>query len=89
MESLKKVEDVVYDMNKTAEALMYKIWALKELRDTTWRDRFIKPSFVEVSSNPVVGWVTVETPEVKPHPSGREGGHMYIKELTELRKRLG
>jgi hypothetical protein len=33
MESLKKVEDVVYNMNKTAEALMYKIWALRELRD--------------------------------------------------------
>ena len=33
MESLKKVEDVVYEMNKTAETLMYKIWALKELRD--------------------------------------------------------
>jgi hypothetical protein len=33
MESLKKVEDVVYDMYKTTEALMYKIQALKELRD--------------------------------------------------------
>ena len=33
MESLKKVEDVAYNMYKTAEALMYKIWALRELRD--------------------------------------------------------
>jgi len=30
MESLEKVEDIVYEMNKTAEALKYKIWALKE-----------------------------------------------------------
>ena len=38
-------------------------------------DRFIKPSFTELFSNPVVGGVTAETPRVKPRPKGREGGH--------------
>ena len=63
MESLKKVEDVVYDMNKTAEALMYKIWALKELRDVV----------DEMELTELLKRVL----------------DMYIKELTELRKRLG
>ena len=63
MESLKKVEDVVYDMNKTAEALMYKIWALRELRDVV-----DEKEFTEILKRVL---------------------DMYIKELTELRKRLG
>jgi len=33
MESLKKVEDVVYNMNKTAEALDMYIRQLEELRE--------------------------------------------------------
>ena len=63
MESLRKVEDVVYDMNKTAEALMYKIWALKELGDVADEK---------------------ELTELL-----RRVLDMYIKELTELRKKLG
>jgi len=63
MESLKKVEDVVYDMNKTAEALMYKIWALKELRDVV-----DEKELTELLKRVL---------------------DIYIKELTELRKRLG
>jgi hypothetical protein len=63
MESLKKVEDVVYDMNKTAEALMYKIWALRELRDVV-----DEKELTELLKRVL---------------------DMYIKELTELRKRLG
>jgi len=62
MESLKKVEDVVYDMNKTAEALMYKIWALKELRDVV-DERELTELLKRILD-------------------------IYIKELTELRKRL-
>jgi len=63
MESLKKVEDVVYEMNKTAEALMYKIWALKELRNVVNEEEL-----TELLKRIL---------------------DMYIKELTELRKRLG
>jgi len=63
MESLKKVEDVVYDMNKTAEALKYKIWALKELRDVV-----DEKELTELLKRVL---------------------DIYIKELTELRKRLG
>jgi hypothetical protein len=32
MESLEKVEEVVYEMSKTTEAMKYKVWALKELK---------------------------------------------------------
>ena len=63
MESLEKVEDVVYEMNKTAEALMYKIWALRELRNVIDEDE-LRELLKRVLD-------------------------MYIKELTELRKRLG
>jgi hypothetical protein len=63
MESLKKVEDVVYEMNKTAETLMYKIWALRELRDVA-----DEKELTELLKRVL---------------------DMYIKELTELRKRLG
>ena len=63
MENLKKVEDVVYDMNKIAEALMHKIWALKELRDVA-----DEKELTELLKRVL---------------------DMYIKELTELRKRLG
>ena len=63
MEDLRKIEDVVYDMNKTAEALKYKIWALKELRDVV-----DEKELTELLKRVL---------------------DMYIKELTELRKRLG
>jgi len=63
MEDLRKIEDVVYDMNKTAEALMYKIWALKELRDVV-----DEKELTELLKRVL---------------------DIYIKELTELRKRLG
>jgi len=63
MVSLEKVEDVVYDMNKTAETLKYKIWALKELRDV-----IDEKELTELLKRIL---------------------DMYIKELTELRKRLG
>jgi len=63
MESLKKVEDVVYNMNKTAEALMYKIWALRELRDVV-----DEKELTEILKRVL---------------------DMYIRELEELRKRLG
>jgi hypothetical protein len=63
MESLKKAEDVVYEMNKTVEALMYKIWALRELRDVA-----DEKELTELLKRVL---------------------DMYIKELTELRKRLG
>jgi len=63
MESLRKVEDIVYDMNKTAEALMYKIWALKEMRE------FLNEEELRELLRRVLD--------------------LYIKELTELRKRLG
>ena len=63
MESLKKVEDVVYDMNRTAETLMYKIWALKEMRE------FLNEEELRELLRRVLD--------------------LYIKELTELRKRLG
>jgi len=36
-------------------------------------DRFINPSASKVFSNPVVGGVTIETPEVKPALKGGEG----------------
>ena len=38
-------------------------------------DRVIKPSASNASSNPAIGGVTAETPEVKPHPKGQGGGH--------------
>ena len=63
MESLEKVEEVVYEMNKTAEALKYKVWALKELKIALNED---------------------ELRELL-----RRVLDLYIKELTELRKRLG
>jgi len=53
----------VYDMNKTAEALKYKIWALKELRDVV-----DEKELTELLKRVL---------------------DIYIKELTELRKRLG
>ena len=62
MESLEKVEDVVYEMNKTAETLMYKIWALKEMRE------FLNEEELRELLRRVLD--------------------LYIKELTELRKRL-
>jgi hypothetical protein len=39
-------------------------------------DGFIKPSFARVFSNPAIGGVTIETPEVKPVLNGRGGGHV-------------
>jgi predicted ABC-class ATPase len=33
MVGLEEVEDVVYEMSKITDALRYKVWALKELRD--------------------------------------------------------
>ena len=53
----------MYDMNKTAEALKYKIWALKELRDVV-----DEKELTELLKRVL---------------------DIYIKELTELRKRLG
>ena len=35
MVSLEEVEKVVYEMSKITDALRYKVWALKELRDVT------------------------------------------------------
>ena len=63
MESLKKVEEVVYEMSKTTEALKYKVWALEELK------------------------IALNEDELK--ELLRRVLDLYIKELTELRKRLG
>ena len=35
MVSLEEVEKVVYEMSKITDALRYKVWALKELKDVT------------------------------------------------------
>ena len=35
MVGLEEVEKVVYEMSKITDALRYKVWALKELRDVT------------------------------------------------------
>ncbi len=35
MVGLEEVEEVVYEMSKITDALRYKVWALKELRDVT------------------------------------------------------
>ena len=60
---LKEVEKVVYEMSKITEALRYKVWALKELRDVTDEEELteILKRILEI----------------------------YIKELMELRERLG
>jgi len=63
MESLEKVEEVVYEMSKITDALRYKVWALRELRDVTDEEEL-----TEILKRVL---------------------DMYIKELTELRKRLG
>jgi dissimilatory sulfite reductase (desulfoviridin) alpha/beta subunit len=63
MVSLEEVEKVVYEMSKTTDALRYKVWALKELKDVTDEDE-LKELLRRVLD-------------------------LYIKELTELRKRLG
>ncbi len=35
MVGLEEVEEVVYEMSKITDALRYKVWALRELRDVT------------------------------------------------------
>ena len=35
MVGLEEVEKVVYEMSKITDALRYKVWALKELKDVT------------------------------------------------------
>jgi dissimilatory sulfite reductase (desulfoviridin) alpha/beta subunit len=63
MVGLEEVEDVVYEMSKITDALRYKVWALKELKDVTDEEEL-----TELLKRVL---------------------DMYIKELTELRKRLG
>jgi len=63
MVSLEEVEKVVYEMSKITDALRYKVWALKELRDVADEEEL-----TEILKRVL---------------------DMYIKELTELRKRLG
>ena len=63
MVSLEEVEKVVYEMSKITDALRYKVWALRELRDVTDEEEL-----TELLKRVL---------------------DMYIKELTELRKRLG
>ena len=63
MVGLEEVEKVVYEMSKITDALRYKVWALKELRDVA-DDKELTELLKRVLD-------------------------MYIKELTELRKRLG
>jgi len=63
MVGLEEVEKVVYEMSKITDALRYKVWALRELRDVTDEEEL-----TELLKRVL---------------------DMYIKELTELRKRLG
>jgi len=63
MVGLEEVEKVVYEMSKITDALRYKVWALKELKDVTDEEEL-----TELLKRVL---------------------DMYIKELTELRKRLG
>jgi len=63
MVSLEEVEKVVYEMSKITDALRYKVWALKELKDVADEEEL-----TEILKRVL---------------------DMYIKELTELRKRLG
>ena len=63
MVGLEEVEKVVYEMSKITDALRYKVWALRELRDVTDEEEL-----TEILKRVL---------------------DMYIKELTELRKRLG
>ncbi len=60
---LEEVEEVVYEMSKITDALRYKVWALKELRDVTDEEEL-----TEILKRVL---------------------DMYIRELEELRKRLG
>ena len=63
MVGLEEVEKVVYEMSKITDALRYKVWALRELRDVADEEEL-----TELLKRVL---------------------DMYIKELTELRKRLG
>ncbi len=63
MVGLEEVEKVVYEMSKITDALRYKVWALKELRDVTDEEEL-----TEILKRVL---------------------DMYIRELEELRKRLG
>ena len=48
-------------------------------------DRFIKPGSFKVLSNPAIGGVTVKTPRVKPHPSGRGGVIQALAKSSSMR----
>ncbi len=63
MVGLEEVEEVVYEMSKITDALMHKVWALKELKDVTDEEEL-----TELLKRVL---------------------DMYIRELEELRKRLG
>ncbi len=63
MVGLEEVEKVVYEMSKITDALRYKVWALRELRDVTDEEEL-----TEILKRVL---------------------DMYIRELEELRKRLG
>jgi len=63
MVGLEEVEKVVYEMSKITDALRYKVWALKELKDVTDEEEL-----TEILKRVL---------------------DMYIRELEELRKRLG
>jgi len=63
MVGLEEVEKVVYEMSKITDALRYKVWALKELRDVADEEEL-----TEILKRVL---------------------DMYIRELEELRKRLG
>ncbi len=63
MVGLEEVEEVVYEMSKITDALRYKVWALKELRDVADEEEL-----TEILKRVL---------------------DMYIRELEELRKRLG
>jgi dissimilatory sulfite reductase (desulfoviridin) alpha/beta subunit len=63
MVGLEEVEKVVYEMSKITDALRYKVWALKELRDVADEEEL-----TELLKRVL---------------------DMYIRELEELRKRLG
>jgi len=65
MVSLEEIEKVVYDMTKITEALRYKVWALKELKDVNVID---EKELTELLKRIL---------------------EIYIKELMELRERLG
>jgi dissimilatory sulfite reductase (desulfoviridin) alpha/beta subunit len=63
MVGLEEVEEVVYEMSKITDALRYKVWALKELKDVTDEEEL-----TEILKRVL---------------------DMYIRELEELRKKLG